>query len=144
MDEFEELMAMLAGISEDALEKCIKEADLDRNVNDAQHIFFLTGILKNIEKLVGDTPGYSGAMAPTTGTWNAQGDYSGNNGIPQNGEYSGARMGQHWVKGHYSRRRGGNGRYSRMSMMEHFDAMEREAKTDEEREKIRKARQMIR
>lgn len=138
MDEFEKLMAMITGQAEDALEELGKRADLT-NPRDA-------------DKLMGGEDGYSGNYPMTgdysgDGSWNAQGDYSrtGGNQVGNmgGGTYSNARRG-HWVRGHYSRRRDSSGRYSRLSMEEHMDAMEREATTPEEREKIKKMRQMMR
>jgi len=149
MDEFEKLMAMITGQAEDALEELGKRADLT-NPRDAEHIKDIMKIMFYADKLMGGEDGYSGnGDYSGDGSWNAQGDYSrtgGNQGGNNmgGGTYSNARRGEHWVRGHYSRRRDSSGRYSRMSMEEHMDAMEREAATPEEREKIKKMRQIMR
>lgn len=142
MDEFEKLMAMITGQAEDALETLGKRADLT-NPRDAEHIKDVMKIMCYADKLMGCEDGYSGAMYSGDGVWAANGDYSTANNGNMGGGYSNARR-EHWVRGHYSRRRDPSGRYSRMSMSEHLDAMEREAKTEEEREKIKKMRQMMR
>ena len=151
MDEFEKLMAMITGQAEDALEELGKRADLT-NPRDAEHIKDIMKIMCYADKLMGGEDGYSGNYPMTgdysgDGSWNAQGDYSrtGGNQVGNmgGGTYSNARRG-HWVRGHYSRRRDSSGRYSRLSIEEHMDAMEREATTPEEREKIKKMRQMMR
>lgn len=131
MDEFEKLMAMITGQAEDALEKLGKEAELT-NPRDAEHIKNVMKIMCYADKLMDGGDGYSNA-----GDWHAEGNYS------RDGDTYAMRRGG-YSRQHYSNRRDSRGRYSGMTMAEHLDAMEREAKTPEEREKIKKMRQMMR
>lgn len=149
MDEFEKLMAMITGQAEDALEELGKRADL-KNARDAEHIKDVMKIMCYADKMMGGEDGYSGRYS-RDGNWYADGDYAHNDGAANggmNGAYANgssyARRGEHWVRGHYSRRRGGGMGYSGMTMEEHMDAMEREAKTPEERDKVKRMRQMMR
>lgn len=142
MDEFEKLMAMVTGQAEDALEKCAKEADL-KNPRDTEHIKDLMKILHYADGMMtGSSQTAPMDYSRTGGDWRVEGTVGRTDGNSYANGSSYARRGEHWVRGHYSRRRGGSG-YSGMTMQDHIDAMMADATTPQEREMVDKFRREI-
>ena len=96
----------------------------------------LVNIKKNLLKIEKYENEMDGGYSMGDGYWEAQGSYAGD---PMRDGYSGARRGEHWVRGHYSRdghrmndrrmygadysmarRRDSRGRYSRGDAKEHM------------------------
>ena len=96
----------------------------------------LVNIKKNLLKIEKYENEMDGGYSMGDGYWEAQGSYAGD---PMRDGYSGARRGEHWVRGHYSRdgyrmndrrmygadhsmarRRDSRGRYSRDDAKEHM------------------------
>lgn len=104
------------------------------SAGDLEVVGKLIDIKKNIMKtwkLEDEDGGYSQA-----GEWEAEGRMGGT--YDRGNSY--ANRGQHYVRGHYSRSRGGRG-YSRNGgdeMMEHIEKMMEEAETPKEREIIKR------
>ena len=124
-----EILHMIHGQAEEALDHISRQADLNRP-GDAEQVKNLLGIIYKSECLLDDFDGYSqaGYPMPMGGTYHDNYD----NGSSYGGR-SRNRMGQ------YTRRGG----YSRMTMEEHLAAMEADAVTAEERQKIAAMRQMM-
>lgn len=123
-------------IREKLCEELDELAHKELGVGDLEILHKLTDTLKNIDKIemLEGEEGYS------------QRGYSRNGGNSQRGSYSRgnsyANRGEHYVRGHYSRN-GGNGGYSRSGMMEHLERLMDEARTEKEREAIRRCMEQI-
>lgn len=115
-------LRMIAGQAESALDQIARDADYRRPA-DAEHIKNLLGIMCKAEELEGGA-GYSQRNYPMMG-------YSGTD-YENGSSYARNRLGQYTTP-----------RYSRMTMEEHLAAMESEAHTPEERQKIAAMRQIL-
>lgn len=111
--------------------------------SDIETIDKLTHALKNTYKIhMGENGGYSQAMGyPMDGDWSAdirgsygRGNSYGRYSYDDNGsDYSGARRGTHYVRGHYSRDD------AKSMMIEQLERTMDMATTDKEKETIRRA-----
>ena len=117
-------MEMVCGIAGKALRDVAREVDMTKP-GDAELVKNLMSTIYKAECMTGGEGGYS-----RSGEWYADGNYSRNS----------------YDRGtSYARRRGYSRRdmYSRGSLMEHIDAMMKDAETEEEREKIRRFKEQM-
>ena len=115
----------------DELDEIAKKQEM--SAGDLETVHKLTDTIKNIDKIciMEEDAGYSQA-----GDWEMEGRGSYNRGN------SYANRGKHYVRGHYSRADGREGRYSRADrkerMIEHLESMMQGAESEKEREAIRR------
>lgn len=132
MKAFEELKDMLCA----ELDEIARKGEM--GAGDLEIVHKLTDTIKNIDKIImlEDDGEYSQRGYSRGGDWDARGRYDDGNSY--------ANRGQHYVRGHYSR---AGRRYSRAdgreSMMEHLDMMLDDAKTDKERDVIKRCKAQL-
>lgn len=140
-----ETLHMICARAEEALEQIAREADM-RKPADAEQVKNLLSIAQKAETLMETAAGYSGAMTPAGGMYAGGYGYSGAYpGYDQGSSYRRHRdsMGRYASQGNYSQGGYAGQGYARTSMEDHLAAMEAEAATPAERQKIAAMRQIM-